>query len=159
MRITKINTIQNFKATLCGDYKQVIALSKEDGLPEEEAEQLINEVHTMLPNKKDRVFFIFRKRYPEDFIRPFMLRSQVEVLKDGDVFNSQGLRANVYPYAGEQKDLLPNFVSTLRKILNGEKNSEKTRYFFSENKDQELQYRYNKRINAGNINFDEGLEI
>ena len=162
MEVSKINSTQNFNARLCGDFRQVISISKDGGMPTKAIGRLLNEVQNLLPNKKDRVFFIFRKPYYEHsgevFCPPFKVRSQVEVLKEGDIFNSQGLRANVYPFKGEQKDLLAGFIDTLRKLLKGEIKPEKTRSFYPERKHPWLEnYHYDKRIKTGWVNFDEGL--
>ena len=119
MEISKISNNQSFNARLCGDYRQVIAVSKEGGLSGKAVERLLNEVQNVLPNKKDRVFFIFRKVSDMDYFNygnKLKFRSMVEILKDGDKFNLQGLRANVYPFKGEQKDLLAEFVNTLKNL-------------------------------------------
>ena len=159
MKISNTNTASTFNARLCGDYRQVIAIAKEGGLPGKAVERLLKEVQTVLPNKKDRVFFIFRKPNEIDFWYDFKIRSQVEILKDGDVLNLQGLRANVYPFKGEQKDLLTNFVDTLKKLVKGEIKSERQRFFYPEEKHPWLYaYGRDKRIKTGWVNFDEGLE-
>lgn len=160
MNISRINNNQNFTARLCGDLRQVIAISKEGGLSEKAVNKLLKEVPNILPDKNDRVFFIFRKPYYEDFWHDFMLRSQIEVFKNGDVFNNQGLRANIYPFKGEQKDLLSNFVQTLKKLVKSEIPTEKTRYFYPEKKHLWMNnYRYDQRLKTGWVNYDEGLEI
>ena len=162
MRVSKINNNTNFNARLCGDWKIVAQISKDGGLSEKIADNLLKSIDKVLPNPKDRVFFIFRKPYYEHsgevFCPPFKVRSQVEVLKEGDIFNSQGLRANVYPFKGEQKDLLAGFIDTLRKLLKGEIKPEKTRSFYPERKHPWLEnYHYGKELSTGIVNFDEGL--
>ena len=156
MKVSKINNNQSFNARLCGDYRQVIAISKEGGMPTKAIARLLKEVHNVLPNKKDRVFFIFRKPTHEDYWGNFKIRSQVEILKEGDTLNQQGLKANVYPFKREPKMLLEDFVETLKKLVKGEINPEKQRLFYPE-KDKNWIEKYRYSLREGWVNFDEGL--
>lgn len=158
MEVSKIGNNRNFNARLCGDYRQVIDVAREGGLSGKAVKRLLREVQNILPNNKDRVFFIFRKPYYEDFWKDFRVRSQVEVLRDGDNFNLNGLRANVYPHKGEQKDLLSNFVMTLKRLMQEEIKPEGVRYFYPEIKKPWLDaYRTDTRIKTGFVNYAEGL--
>ena len=158
MRISKINNNTNFNARLCGDWKVIAQISKDGGLPEKIADNLLKSIDKVLPNPDDRVFFIFRKPFEETLFRPFKIRSQVEILKEGDIFNTQKLRANVYPFEGEQKDLLANFVRTAKKLVTGEMEPETLRTFFTEKRHPWTEnYRYGKELSTGIVNFDEGL--
>ncbi|MCR4880639.1 MAG: hypothetical protein K6A44_01620 [bacterium] len=159
MKISEIKRTQPFNARLCGDLNTIIRYSKEGGMPEQSIPSLLKEIHEILPNKKDRVFFIFRKPFYDDYWHDFKIRSQIEVLKDGDEFNSLGLRANVYPFKGEQKDLLGNFVQTLKKLVKREIKGEELRTFFPERKHpwiEKLKTDWNAK--TGWVDFDEGLE-
>ena len=157
MEVSKINSTQNFNARLCGDFRQVIAISKDGGMATKAIGRLLNEVQNLLPNKKDRVFFIFRKPRPEDYWGNFKIRSQVEILKEGDPLNQQGLRANVYPFKREAKMLLEDFVETLKKLVKREIKPEKQRLFYPE-KGKNWIERYRYALREGWVNFDEGLE-
>ena len=157
MEVSKINNTQNFNARLCGDFRQVIAISQDGGMPGKAVQKLLNEVQKVLPNKKDRVFFIFRKPTYEDYWGNFQIRSQVEILKEGDTFNRQGLRANVYPFKSEPKMLLENFVETIKKLANGEIGNQRKRHFYPE-KGKNWIEKYRHTLKEGWVNFDEGIE-
>ena len=158
MKVSKINSTQNFNAKLCGDIQDIIKISKAAGLSIADVHRHLLEVHEAVPYVKDRVFFIFREIENIglcDGEPP--LRSQIQILKAGDPFNLRGLRLNINPYKGGQKDLLKNMVEGVKNLVAGKVQPERQKNFAEEGF-----FPWTRKIRdilkTGRVNFDEGLE-
>jgi len=121
----KINSVA-FKSYRTNELKKVIDISRKCGLSEQGVKVLLNEVKKVCPKKEDKVFFYFRKYYPNDYsFKPATIRSGVKVVKDGKT-----MELNIDPKKFQPKDLLQEMVMGVKKLVKGEvKPDEKTMFY------------------------------
>ena len=116
MAIQKITP--SFRATLKGDYKDIIKMSASNGLSDKEIKSAIKEIHRACPKREDRVYLYYRNVYritghgdSEEIVGT---RSGIKIAKDGKVLELN-VNPNVIP-----KYLFPLMALRVKQLASGE---------------------------------------
>jgi len=116
MQINQINSNQNFKAYLGGEFSKVVKISKRAGLTDEAAKKLVDEIQALCPKREDMINLYFRKQTP--IACPYR-QNEVQLFRSGVSVTQDGVekKLNIDPRQCSAKDLLEKMLLGVKKLV------------------------------------------